>query len=128
MSAPVTGFFAGMFALMLVGLSMAVSAARARSGVLIGDRGPDALLRTIRAHGNFIEFVPMGLIVMALVEAEGASVRMVAGLGAALLIGRIAHAIGMLRGVLVPRVAGMVLTYGVLVVGGVRLLSACVRF
>lgn len=61
----------------------------------LGDGGDLRLNQAIRAHGNFIEVVPFALIIMFLLEMEGAPAWALHLYGAALVISRIAHAQGM---------------------------------
>jgi len=116
---PITALYAGIAALLLVALSMRVIFARSRAGVEIGDGGDPGLTRRIRSQANFVEYVPVALVLIAVVEANGAADWLVHGLGGALIVGRLAHAVGFVaapgrnRG----RAAGMVLTYLVLIVG-----------
>lgn len=83
---PITSLFAAGFALALVALSIPISLRRVEVGVMIG-QGEDGVLRNrIRAHGNFIEYVPLGLILLALAEAQGISTAAVLSAGAALAL------------------------------------------
>ena len=63
MPLPITALPAGVFALLMVPLSLQVSMRRAQlGGMAFGDGGDDVLRRRIRAHGNFIEYVPTAVI------------------------------------------------------------------
>ena len=72
-----------------------VSATRAASGVSFGDGGDPVLLHRIRQHGNFIEWVPLVLILMLLAEGMGAPAIYLHLTGVLLVIGRIAHPFGL---------------------------------
>ena len=98
-----TAFYAGLLALVFVALSLWVVAGRVRGNVLHGDGGQDALNRRIRAHGNFAEFVPLALILCALLEARGAGTGLMHALLAPLLVARIAHPFGMTAAENTPR-------------------------
>jgi uncharacterized protein len=95
---PVTLFTAAILGILCVLLSVLVSVARGRTKVLIGDGAgaPEAkpLLLAIRAQGNFVEYVPLTLILLGAVEVSGASHLTCEIFAAMLIIGRIAHAIG----------------------------------
>jgi uncharacterized membrane protein YecN with MAPEG domain len=95
---PVTLFTSGVLGLLCVLLSVLVSVVRTRTKVLIGDGAgtPAAalLLPAIRAHGNFIEYVPIALILLGGIEVSGASRLTVEIFAGMLILGRIAHAIG----------------------------------
>jgi len=70
-SLPITSLVAGVFALLLVSLSVQVSLRRAKMNTVFGDAGDKTLRRRIRAHGNFIEYAPLALIALGLVEYRG---------------------------------------------------------
>ena len=67
-SVPVTVLFVGLFALMQVPLTIMVGFRRAQTGIHFFDGGDQALLRRMRAHGNFTETVPIVLLAMAAAE------------------------------------------------------------
>lgn len=96
MTLPVTSLLAGVFALLMVPLSLQVSLRRAKLGVSAGDANDETLRRRIRAHGNFIEYVPMALIAVGLIEFGGAAKPLVVGLAVAFFLSRALHGIGML--------------------------------
>jgi hypothetical protein len=96
MSLPITSVIAGIFALMMVPLSLQISMRRTKVKVAYGDADDRDLRRKIRAHGNFIEYAPTALIVLALVELAGASSLFVWCLGGLFVLGRVLHAMGML--------------------------------
>lgn len=106
-----TLFFVAIAALLATVLSLNTSFRRGAAGISIGDGGDVELQRRIRAHGNFIEHMPLALAALAAAEATGASPTTITLLGIALIAGRVSHAIGMLRGLLWPRPVGMVLTH-----------------
>ena len=64
---------------------------RRRTGINLGDGGDALMLRAIRGHGNFAEYVPLALILLAALELNGTSVYVLHGLGIALLAGRLLH-------------------------------------
>jgi hypothetical protein len=94
---PVTALYAALLGLLLIYLSARVSQHRRRARVSLGLGEDIGLERAARAHGNFIEYVPIGLILMALLEPEMASLWVMHLLGAMLLAGRLLHAFGMTR-------------------------------
>ena len=69
---------------------------RRSRGVGIGDGGERDLKRAIRVHANFTENVPFALLLLILVS-ETASPMVVQGLGAALVVSRVLHLIGLGR-------------------------------
>ena len=88
-----------LFALALIPiwlvLWMRVSAIRSAVGCSIGDAGDMKLLQKIRQHGNFIEWVPLTLLLMMLAEAQGTDSIWLYAAGALLVIGRLAHPFGL---------------------------------
>ncbi|MGY8662527.1 MAPEG family protein [Bradyrhizobium sp. UFLA05-109] len=119
---PITSIFAAAFAVSLVALSFPISLRRAKVGQMVGDSTDETLLRRIRAQGNFIEYVPLGVISLGLVEAHAAPTWAVVAIGAALALGRLLHLIGMLGGLAPVRGFGMLFTYAALVFAAGRLL------
>jgi len=108
-------FYAGLLGLVLFALSLQVVMLRRRFKVGIGSGDQPELERVIRAQANFCEYVPVGLILLALLEGAGTVNPVILhGLGCALLIGRILHGfIGLNRsaGVSTGRFVGTVLTW-----------------
>ncbi|KAA0077058.1 hypothetical protein CIW50_09240 [Tardiphaga sp. P9-11] len=123
---PVTSIFAAAFVVSLVALSLPVSLRRAKVGEMVGDSADETLRRCIRAQGNFIEYVPLGVISLGLVEAHATPVWVVVATGATLAFGRLLHAIGMFRGSAPVRGFGMLFTYVALVVAAGRLIMDAV--
>jgi len=94
----VTMITAGFCGLIFLALTARVVQRRVAGKVLIGDGGDAQLLERIRAHANFAEYVPITLILMAAVElAAGHGSVWLWSSGGLLIVGRIAHAIGMSR-------------------------------
>ena len=54
--------YAAIFAVMLVALSLRVAKTRGDVQIAIGDGGNIVLQRRIRVQGNFVEYVPMALL------------------------------------------------------------------
>ncbi|SFL50039.1 MAPEG family protein [Methylorubrum salsuginis] len=122
-----TAFYAGLLGLIYAGLSAWVIGGRLTGNVLFGDGGQDGLQRRIRSHGNFGEFVPLTLLLIALYEAGGGSHGWVQGLLIVLLIARILHPIGMLAAANTPRQfacrgGGIIATIAVMTITSILLL------
>lgn len=119
LSLPVTLATAGALGVLYLVLSVRVVRGRRANRVSLGDGGQPLMQRRIRAHANFGEYVPLLLILMALLEASGASRGVLAGAGVALVVARIAHAIG----IEIPkapnpyRFVGGLITFGLLLLG-----------
>lgn len=121
---PITSLVAGIFAILMVLLSAHVSLRRFRLSAVFGDAGDATLQRRIRAHGNFIEYAPLALIVLGLAEYHAAPLWLVGSLGVAFVASRLLHAIGMLY-TATPTVRGiaMLLNHASFAVAGIWLLA-----
>lgn len=120
-----TPIYAGILAILFIFLSARVIEARRSIGVALGDGGDRQLLRRQRAHANFSEYVPIALILLALVELQGMPHWLLHATGAALLLGRLSHAYALSHE---PepmrfRVLGMLLTFAALLTGAIGTLS-----
>jgi hypothetical protein len=121
---PVTSTIAACLAVIMLPLTLQVSMRRKSIGnVVFGDAGDEVLRRRIRAFGNFIEYVPTCLMLLALVEIGGGSPILLWSIGGLLLLGRIIHALGMLYAETpVPRAIAMFMTYAAFLMPAVWLL------
>lgn len=124
MELPITSALAGAAAIFLVLLSLPVAMRRRATKTSFGDGGDEAFNRKIRAQANFIEYVPLGIIAIGLVEMSGAGQPMVCGLAATLAAARVLHAFGLWTNILIGRALGATLTFGVLLVAGGLLVYA----
>lgn len=113
---PATLLTAGLLGLVYLAITLWLVARRVKGRVMIGDGGDADLLGRIRAHANFNEYVPFLLLLMAGIElSRGAGQPLLWGCGAALVVARIAHAIGMARPAPNPfRALGALVTWALL--------------
>ena len=113
----ITSIIASALTMIFVKLSFAVIGLRRKNKVGLGSGGHEDLERAIRAQGNFAEYVPLGIILIACLELNGAPWWLVALPGIALILGRLIHA----KGINTPppdfskRVLGMKFTFGTLI-------------
>jgi len=124
---PITSFFAGLFALYFVHLAFAVIRLRKANQVSLGAGGVAELEQAIRAHGNFAEYVPLGLILLGLFESHSVHPVFVAVLGGLFALGRFLHAQALSKANLKFRVRGMILTFGTLVTLAIVNITFAVR-
>jgi len=111
-SLPVSTLFIGLFALLQFPMTIMVGYRRAQTEIPFLDGDDVTLLRRMRAHGNFIETVPMVLLAMAFAEWNGMPHGWLWVGGLCLLAGRLLHAYWTLVHAWgVPRAFGMVLTF-----------------
>ena len=59
---------------MMVLLSFQVSLRRAKLNVTHGDANDETLRRRVRAHGNFVEYAPLAVVVLGLMEIAPTSI------------------------------------------------------
>jgi len=124
MSFVITSFYAAVLALMFVGLAALVIRQRFKLRVGLGDDNQPELLKAIRIHGNFAEYVPLLLVLLALLEAQGAALWQLHLVGGLTLAGRLLHLSGLLKssGTSLPRLFGMIFTFVALMVAAILLL------
>jgi uncharacterized membrane protein YecN with MAPEG domain len=112
----IVAYYAAILAVMFVVLTIRVIKARIRGRVSLGDGGDEALIRAQRIHGNFAEFVPFAVVLIALAEMNGSPSWSIHVLGSVLIISRLAHAWALHGGMerMTFRKAGMIGTFIVL--------------
>lgn len=84
-----------LFALMSVPMSISVGLRRVETGILLLHGDDDVLLRRMRAHGNFVEYVPLALLALAGAEIAGAAKWLLLSCGAVLILARLIHYFGL---------------------------------
>lgn len=117
----VTTLYAGALALLFLLLSFRVIMGRSGPGKpSLGDGGDPSMLRRIRGHANFAEYVPLILVLMGLLENGGSPKWLLHALGGMLLVGRLLHGYTFAFTKEWPfgRTAGILLTFLALLVGG----------
>ncbi|MBT5494889.1 MAG: glutathione metabolism protein [Alphaproteobacteria bacterium] len=93
----ITPLYAGILSLMFVYLSFRVIGMRRAAHIGLGDGGNPLLVRRLRVHGNFAEYVPLALVLMLLMELQEKPDWLIHGIGIALLCGRLIHTVGVGR-------------------------------
>ncbi|MGA9823284.1 MAG: MAPEG family protein [Methylocystis sp.] len=115
---PITAFYASLLVPLYILLAARTILMRFSARVSVGDGGDKELLRRMRVHANFAEYVPFALLLMGLAESLALDARLLHGVGIVLALGRYAHAYGMSRrkDILPLRTGGMIATLSVLIV------------
>ena len=118
--------YAALLAVLFVHLSVRTIRARRSLGIGLGHAENPVMLRAMRVHATFAEYVPFALLLIFLVENAGANTWVVHTLGASLLVARLSHAYGVSQRVenFKFRVFGMALTFTVLLLSAAYLLVA----
>ncbi|MDE1222125.1 MAPEG family protein [Vibrio aestuarianus] len=111
----ITALYAIILTAILIWLAIEVIKQRRANQVKYADGGVPALQLARSAQGNAAEYIPITLILMALLEFNGASVWWIHSVGMAFVIGRILHAKAILSDQLKGRIAGMKLTFAAMV-------------
>ena len=91
----VTSLYAALLALVYFVLFGMVGRVRGQLKISLGDGGNPELIVANRRHMNFVENVPLALLLILLVEMNGATTTYVHALGAVLLASRIIHPFGL---------------------------------
>jgi uncharacterized protein len=92
MSVPITALYGGILALLVTAFAVNVTIQRNRLKIEVGDGGNPTMLRMIRIHGSATEYVPLGLLLMALYEVNRGLPSALHAAGIALIVGRLAFA------------------------------------
>ena len=98
MHAPITLFYAAALGILMAVLSIRIPILRGMHNLPWGDGGIVALATSIRVFGNFIEYVPMFLLLLFLLEISDASPMVLHGLGIVLSVARVVHAVSLKAG------------------------------
>jgi len=120
----ITGLYAALSTLLILILAARVIGYRRSHSIGLGDGDDGELRKRIRAHGNAIEYLPFGLLLLLVLELNQTLPLLLHVFGCALLLARFAHAWGVSHhsGISPGRMFGVLLTFGVLIAMGVLLL------
>ena len=92
---PITALYAALLVAVFVVLTVRIGLARGKTGISMLDGGDQQVLVDMRRHGNFIEHVPLLLVLMAIIEINDGNAVFLHVVGIALVICRIAHPFGL---------------------------------
>ena len=92
---PITAIYAALLAVIGLVLMFQVVLLRGKTGISILHGDNMQLAQAMRRHGNFIEHVPLVLILMGIVEANGGNPTLLHVLGTVLVVARIAQPFGL---------------------------------
>lgn len=122
----ISSYAAVYLAAVLLFISVSTIRRRVKYLVAVGDGGHAELQRLMRAQANFIEYVPMSLILMILCELKAVSPKLILFCAVLLCFGRTIHFFGVskVREKLIFRQIGMVSTFASLIILASSLLFA----
>lgn len=125
----ITPLYAALLAPVFVALSVRTIRLRRSLKIGIGAADNPQMLRAMRVHANFAEYVPFTLLVIYFVEVQHAPSWLVHALGLVLLMGRLSHAYGVSQSHenFRFRVFGTASTFTTLIVAAAYLLVGVVR-
>ncbi len=117
----ITGLYAACLTALYLLLTARVVMYRGAANIAIGTGNDKVMEARVRAHGNFAEFAPLGLILLAIAEAQGSGAVWLHLCGGLLLAGRVLHGVNFSYGLkqMPLRVGGMILTITSLVLGAI---------
>lgn len=95
MNAPITALYGAAAGLLLLLLSWLVVKARWRYGTSLGPGTEPGMTKAVRVHGNFVEYVPLALLLLLLAELNGLPAWFLHAAGVVLLTCRALHAWGL---------------------------------
>lgn len=107
----ITALYASVLAILIIWLAVQVIKQRRLNQVAYADGGVEALQIARSAQSNATEYIPITLILMALLESNSAYPTWIHLTGIIFVIGRIIHARGILKEDLKRRVRGMQVTF-----------------
>ena len=91
----ITGLYAALFALLVIGLALRVMLLRRRNGLGLGDGGNRSVACAVRPHGNAAEYVPLALRLMPVLEPNQPWPGLRPAFGRVLLLAALAHPHGL---------------------------------
>ena len=92
---PISALWLAVFALFASYLAFLPGKIRGSDRISVGDGGRPDLLVAMRRHANFVEYVPLMLILIALLELNKVDGTVIHVMGATLVAVRASHAWGM---------------------------------
>ncbi|MEM8872311.1 MAG: MAPEG family protein [Pseudomonadota bacterium] len=87
----ITLYFVAVLVLLQIPMGLYVGVYRAKTGIQFLDGGDETMMRRMRAHANFTEYVPITLLALGAAELSGTPVPLIWGAGCALVAARLLH-------------------------------------
>lgn len=106
----ITALYASILASIMIWLAIEVIKQRRSNRVAYADGGVEGLQIARAAQSNAMDYIPITLILMALLEFNGVVIWLLHIIGIVFVIGRVMHAKGLLKEKMSGRVNGMKLT------------------
>ncbi len=122
-----TAVFAALSCLLLTTLAGLTSRLRIKYKIFVGYGDRSDLQRISRAHGVSLEHLLPMLLLLLLLELCGCNHWVVDGFGVAILVTRVVHVLGFMRGKWRLRIPAMTATYALEVALGIAVLVQVAR-
>ncbi len=91
----ITLVFTGILGILFFFLSLRTILGRGKNKVSLGTGDSDDMLRRVRTHANFSEYIPLLLIILGLLEYKEVPDALLYTFGSIVVIGRILHFYGL---------------------------------
>jgi|TARA_B100000902_G_C27090287_1_gene803474 hypothetical protein len=91
----ITLLYTSLITILAIFLAYRVGVIRLKTNTLLGEGDSSELLQSIRSHGNLVEYAPLALILLLLLEMLGVADWKLHLLGSSFFLFRILHAYGM---------------------------------
>lgn len=91
----ITGLYAALCALIALVLAARISMYRNKAQVGLGSGGDMVLQQRIRAFGNFVEYVPLALLLLLVLELDHTQIWLLHVFGIVLVVSRVGHGVGL---------------------------------
>lgn len=111
---PITLSAAGAAAIINLWLAIHIGRVRTSQKIMMGDGGNDLMIAAMRAQANFIEYTPIFLVLVLLIELACGSPMWLWVVSAVFLLGRVLHGLGMTGALKAGRMIGTVTTFLIL--------------
>lgn len=97
MALPITALYAGILTIFALALSARAGSYRGKIGISVRYGSPEnmELAERVRVQQNFLEYIPLALILMGIIEMNNGNSTFLHAMGLILIVARIAHAVGL---------------------------------
>ncbi len=114
----ITALYASFMTMMLMVLSFHVIYLRFKLGIMVGDGGNEEMQKLIQARNNIVDYVPLALLLMFILEKYDMHPYVLHGLGVTLIISRLIQGLALTTCASASkgRIAGSMLIHAVLLV------------
>ena len=121
----ITALYTSVLAFMFLVLSYNVIFMRYKHKISVGDGGNEEMKKYLQARANFVDYVPLALVMLLLLESMGTSAVIIHGMGTAIVFSRLLQGWGlsMSSGSSFGRITGALIMHSVLIVGALGCLS-----